>query len=114
MMMRFGAFLMIGATLAVLGALAFGEMLAQFYPDDGTTVFLAYYAVQICACVCAWVLAWRDDKPFFRLQSSAKYCRCIRTNQRKIAPYINCPRRRIVNGKRKRFPKAMSAWRISV
>lgn len=58
-MMRFGALLTIGTTLAVLGALAFGELLGRLYPDGGISVFLAYYAVHVCACVAAWALALR-------------------------------------------------------
>jgi hypothetical protein len=57
-MMRFGFLLISGTALAVLGALAFGEMLSQLYPDGGAPVFVAYYAVHICACVGAWVLAF--------------------------------------------------------
>ena len=33
--------LLIGATITVLGALSFGEMLAQHYPDGGLWVFLS-------------------------------------------------------------------------
>jgi hypothetical protein len=58
-MMRFGALLTIGTTLAVLGALAFGELLGRLYPDGGISVFLAYYAVHVCACAAAWALALR-------------------------------------------------------
>lgn len=57
--MRFGALLTIGTVLAVLGALAFGELLGRLYPDGGIAVFLAYYAVHVCACVAAWALALR-------------------------------------------------------
>ena len=58
-MLRFGALLIGGTTLAVIVAAGCGDLLDRLYPNGGVLIFAAYFVIHIVALSVAWAAALR-------------------------------------------------------